>query len=158
MNTVIHAIVGYFFLLLIVRALSRRPGAQMTPFEFVIIFLIGGVIILTTVGNDRSETNSVCAVITVGLMHRLVSWLKVRFPRFGLLVDGTPLVILKDGEWQSEVMDKMRLQDMDVMAAARTKGVKTLDKIKYAILERNGGISIIERSEEHTSELQSLRH
>jgi uncharacterized membrane protein YcaP (DUF421 family) len=144
MNTVIHAIVGYFFLLLIVRALSRRPGAQMTPFEFVIIFLIGGVIILTTVGNDRSETNSVCAVITVGLMHRLVSWLKVRFPRFGLLVDGTPLVILKDGEWQSEVMDKMRLQDMDVMAAARTKGVKTLDKIKYAILERNGGISIIE--------------
>ena len=144
MYTILHAVVGYFFLLLVVRALSRRPGAQMTPFEFVIIFLIGGVIILATVGDDRSETNSVCAVITVGLMHRLVSWSKVRFPRIGAIVDGTPLVLLKRGEWQTEVMQKMRLQDMDVMAAARTKGVKSLDGIKYAILERNGGISIIE--------------
>ena len=120
----------------------------MTPFEFVIIFLIGGVIILTTVGNDRSETNSVCAVITIGLMHRLFSWLKMRFPRFGVIVDGTPLVLLKDGEWQTETMERMRLQDMDVMAAARTKGVKTLDGIKYAILERNGAISVIKKSEE----------
>ncbi|MFL6351181.1 MAG: DUF421 domain-containing protein [Bryobacteraceae bacterium] len=143
MYTVIHAIAGYFFLVLIVRVLSRRAGAQMTPFEFVIVFLIGGVIILATAGNDRSETNSVCAVITVGLMHRLVSWLKVRYPRFGVLVDGTPLVLLKKGEWQSDVMKHMRIDDMDVMAAARTKGVKSLDQIKYAILERNGGISII---------------
>jgi uncharacterized membrane protein YcaP (DUF421 family) len=143
MSTIIHAVIGYFFLLLVVRALSRRPGAQMTPFEFVIIFLIGGVIILTTVGNDRSETNSVCAVITVGAMHRLVSRLKVRFPRFGLIVDGTPLVLLQDDQWQIEAMQRMRIEDDDVMAAARTKGVKTLDQIKYAILERNGGISII---------------
>jgi uncharacterized membrane protein YcaP (DUF421 family) len=143
MYTVLHAIVGYFFLVLVVRVLSRRPGAQMTPFEFVIIFLIGGVIILATVGDDRSETNSVCAVITIVLMHRLVSWLKVRFPAFGKVVDGTPLIVLQNGEWQTEVMDKMRLQDTDVMAAARTKGVKTFDQVKYAILERNGAISII---------------
>ena len=147
MPTIIHAVVGYLFLVLIVRGLSRRPGAQMTPFEFVIIFLIGGVIILTTVGNDRSETNSVCAVITIGLMHRLFSWLKVRFPAFGVLVDGTPLVVLKDGEWQTEIMEQMHLQNMDIMAAARTKGVKTLDQIKYAVLERNGAISIIKKSE-----------
>jgi len=145
MYTIIHAILGYWFLLLTVRVLSRRPGAQMTPFEFVLIFLIGGVIILTTVGDDHSETNAVCAVITVGLMHRLVSSLKQRFPRFGLLVDGTPLVLLKNGEWQAEVMKKMRVQYTDVIAAGRGKGVRTLDEVKYAILERIGSISIIKR-------------
>ena len=61
MYTVIHAIAGYFLLLLTVRVLVRRPGAQLTPFEFVIIFLIGGIIILATVGNDHSETNCTCA-------------------------------------------------------------------------------------------------
>lgn len=147
MSTILHAIFGYFYLVLTVRVLSRRPGAQMTPFEFVIIFLIGGVIILTTVGNDRSETNAVCAVITIAAMHRLVSWFKVRFPRFGAVVDGTPLVLLKNGEWQIEPMKRMRVDDMDVMAAARSKGVKTLDQIKYAILERNGGISIIKKEQ-----------
>ncbi len=143
MYTVIHAIIGYFFLLFTVRLLTRRPGAQMTPFEFVLVFLMGGVIILSTVGNDRSETNSVCAVLTIGLLHRSVSWLKTRFPRFGAIADGTPLVLLQNGRWQTEVMRRMRMEDDDVMAAARTKGVKTLDGIKYAILERNGGISII---------------
>ena len=147
MYTIAHAIVGYFFLLLIVRLLSRRPGAQMTPFEFVLVFLIGGVIILATVGDDHSETNAVCAVLTVGLMHRVVSWLKSRFPKFGAVMDGTPLMLLQEGQWQTETMQKMRLQDTDIMAAARSKGVKTLAAIKYAILERNGAISIIKADE-----------
>lgn len=146
MTTVIHAVIGYLFLLLVVRALSRRPGAQMTPFEFVIIFLIGGVIILTTVGDDRSETNSVCAVITVGGMHRFVSWLKLRSPKIGVWIDGTPLVLLQNGEWQRELMKKMRISEDDVMAAARTKNVGSVAGIKYAILERNGGISIIKNA------------
>ena len=148
MQTVVRAIVGYAFLLITVRVLGRRPGAQLTPFEFVLVFLIGGVIILATVGDDRSMTNCFSGVITIGLMHRLVSYIKVRSPRIGVVVDGTPLVLRKDGQWQNETMNQMQLQDTDVMAAARTKGVKTVDRIKYAILERNGAISIIKAEEE----------
>jgi len=147
MYTIIHAILGYLFLLLTIRVLSRRPGGQLTPFEFVIVFLVGGVIILSTTGNDRSETNTVCAVLTIGLMHRSVSSLKQRFPKLGAWIDGTPLVLLKDGNWQEEVMKQMGIQDTDVMASGRLKGVKSLSEIKYAVLERNGGISIIKEKE-----------
>lgn len=143
MYTVLHAIAGYFFLLLTVRILSRRPGGQLTLSEFVIVFLIGGVIILATVGDDRSMTNCECGVITVALLHRLISTLKSRFPSIGAVVDGTPLVLLKNGQWQLESMHKAHVDDQDVMAAARGKGVRRLDEIKYAILERNGSISII---------------
>ncbi len=148
MSTIIHAIVGYLFLLFAVRVLSRRPGAQLTIFEFVIVFLIGGVIILSTVGNDHSLTNCSCAVIAVGLMHRAVSWLKQRNETFGAIVDGTPLVLLNQGQWQEEVMRGMHLAPEDVMAAARSKGVRDFESIRYAILERNGAISIIKAEEE----------
>ena len=143
MYTILHAIVGYFFLLLTVRILSRRPGAQLTPFEFVIVFLIGGVIILATVGNDRSITNCVCAIFTIVLLHQSVSWLRSRNKWLRDAIDGKPLVLLKDGEWQIQALSGMRLEDDDVMAAARTKNVKDLTGIKYAVLERNGSISII---------------
>jgi uncharacterized membrane protein YcaP (DUF421 family) len=143
MSTIIHAVFGYLFLLLIVRLLSRRPGGQLTLAEFVIVFLIGGLIILSTVGKDRSVTNCATAILTVGLMHRLVSGIKGKFPRFGTLVDGTPLTLLKNGEWQLEVMKGMRIDREDVMAAARTKNVSSIYDIAYAILERNGSISII---------------
>ncbi len=147
MYTIVHAIAGYFFLLFVVRGLSRRPGAQLTPFEFVIIFLIGGVIILATVGDDKSITNCVCAIITIGLMHLSVAGLRFRFPRLSEIIDGVPLVLLKDGEWQMETMKGMRVDDNDVMAAARGQGLSELNDIKYAILERNGSISIIKKTE-----------
>ncbi len=147
MYTILHAVLGYFFLLLVVRVLTRRPGGQMTMFEFVIVFLMGGVIILSTVGNDRSVTNCTCAVIAVGLMHRSMSWMKQRYPKLGVLVDGTPLVLVRKGEWQQEAVKGMRMAPEDVMAAARSKGVRTFEEIDYAILERNGGISILPREE-----------
>jgi uncharacterized membrane protein YcaP (DUF421 family) len=143
MSTIIHAVFGYIFLLLIVRLLSRRPGGQLTLFEFVIVFLMGGVIILSTVGKDRSVTNCATAILTVGLMHWLVSSIKGKYPRFGAIVDGTPLTLLKKGDWQLEVMKGMRIDREDVMAAARTKGLNSIYDVDYAILERNGAISII---------------
>jgi uncharacterized membrane protein YcaP (DUF421 family) len=143
MSTIVHAILGYIFLLLIVRLLSRRPGGQLTLFEFVIVFLIGGLIIQGTVGKDRSITNCATAILTVGLMHWLVSSIRARFPRFGAVVDGTPVTLLKSGEWQLEVMRGMRIDREDVMAAARTKGLSSIHDVAYAILERNGAISII---------------
>jgi uncharacterized membrane protein YcaP (DUF421 family) len=143
MSTIVHAILGYIFLLLIVRLLSRRPGGQLTLFEFVIVFLIGGVIIQGTVGKDRSIANCATAILTVGLMHWLVSSIRARFPRFGAVVDGTPVTLLKSGEWQLEVMRGMRIDREDVMAAARTKGLSSIHDVAYAILERNGAISII---------------
>ena len=145
MSTILHAIVGYVVLLLVVRVLSRRPGGQLTLFEFVIVFLIGGVAIAATVGEDRSVTNCAAAILAVGLMHRLVSWLKGVSPKFGAIVDGTPLVLVKDGQWQIEVMHGMRIDPQDIMAAARSKQVASIHDVKYAILERNGTISIIRK-------------
>jgi uncharacterized membrane protein YcaP (DUF421 family) len=141
--TILHAIFGYFFLLLTVRVLSRRPGGQLTLYEFVIVFLIGGVIILSTVGKDRSVVNCATAIMTVGTLHRLVSFLKSVNPRFGAMIDGTPLVLIQDGAWRLESMKGMKIDPEDVMAAARSKGVDSIFDVKYAVLERNGAISIL---------------
>jgi uncharacterized membrane protein YcaP (DUF421 family) len=143
-DTISRAIVGYLFMLGIVRVIGRRPGAQMTPFEFVLIFFIGGITIQSIVGDDRSMTNAVCVVMTVSMMHVLVSWLKQKFGWVGRIVDGTPLVLMENGQWRPETMHNMRIQDTDIMAAARGRGLKELSRVKYAILERNGAISVIE--------------
>lgn len=142
MGSILHAIAGYFILLLTVRTLQRRAGSQMTLYEFVLVLLIGGVIILSTVGKDRSVTNCTCCVIAVGMVHRSLSWAKARSPRLGALLDGTPLVIVKQGQWQSEVAQRMRLRQEDLEIAARESGIRQMSDIDYAILERNGRISV----------------
>ena len=148
MTTIIHAICGYFFLLLIVRLMSRRPGGQLTPFEFVIVFLIGGLVILETVGDDKSATNCISAILTIGFLHRITAWVRARSSPLSKGIDGVPVVLLKDGEWQADSMAGMRMEDQDVMAMGRAKGIQSLDQVKYAILERVGSISIIKKGKD----------
>lgn len=147
MATLIRAIVGYFVLLLVVRVLTRRAGSQVTPFDFVLIFLMGGTIILSTVGKDRSVTNCTCAIITVCLLHTVLSWAKTKSPRMGRLLDGTPLVVIRKGEWQQEVLHRKKLRFADIEAAARQAGMRQVEDVEYAILERNGRISVFGRKQ-----------
>jgi len=145
MVSVLYAVAGYFFLLLTVRVLKRRAGSGISMLDFVLIFLIGGVIILGTMAQDRSMTNATCIVITIGFLHRTVAWAKSKSPKVGALVDGVPLVLLDRGKARREVMDHMRITDLDLEIAARAARVPSTDQVDYAVLERNGSISIFPR-------------
>jgi uncharacterized membrane protein YcaP (DUF421 family) len=143
MAAVLRACFGYLFLVMIVRIVGRRPGKQMTPFEFVLIFFIGGLALTAIVGDDVSFTNALCQIITISLAHYGIAWARSKSPRFARLVDGTPLILLERHQWRADTLRHMRIQDDDVIASARESGIKTLQEIGRAVLERNGEISTI---------------
>jgi uncharacterized membrane protein YcaP (DUF421 family) len=142
MAAVLRAFFGYMFLVMIVRVVGRRPGKQMTPFEFVLIFFIGGLALTAIVGDEASFTNAVCQIITMGLAHYTLAWARSKSPRFARLVDGTPLILLENQNWRTDTLRHMRIQDDDVIASARDSGIKTLQGIDRAVLERNGEITV----------------
>jgi uncharacterized membrane protein YcaP (DUF421 family) len=145
MAAVVRAFFGYFFLVFIVRIVGRRPGKQMTPFEFVLIFFIGGLALTAMVGDEVSFTNAICQIITIGFAHYSLAWARSRSQRLARLVDGTPLILLEHQEWRVHTLRNMRIKDDDVMASARDSGLKTLEQVDQAVLERNGEISISPR-------------
>jgi len=145
MEAALRAFFGYGFLLLVVRIAGRRPGKQLAPFEFVLIFFIGGLALTAMVGDDLSFTNAACEIVTVALAHLAISALRSRSVALAKLFDGTPLILLAGGRWQSSTLEKMRIQPDDVMSAAREQGLRALGDIDRAVLERNGEISILKR-------------
>jgi uncharacterized membrane protein YcaP (DUF421 family) len=142
MAAVVRAFLGYFFLVMVVRIVGRRPGKQMTPFEFVLIFFIGGLALTAIVGDEVSFTNAICQIITIGLAHYTLAWARSKSSRFARLVDGTPLILMENKEWRAQTLKFQRINDDDVMASARDSGLKTLEQVDRAVLERNGEISI----------------
>jgi uncharacterized membrane protein YcaP (DUF421 family) len=114
----------------------------MTPFEFVLIFFIGGLALTAIVGDEVSFTNGICQVITMGLAHYTLAWARTRSARLARLVDGTPLILLENQTWRADTLRHMRIHDDDVIASARDSGIKTLQEIDWAVLERNGEISV----------------
>ena len=143
MAAIFRAFFFYFFLVFITRIVGRRPGKQLTPFEFVLVFFMGGLALTAMVGNDASFTNAIIQIMTIAIAHYLVAFLRAKSNRVARLFDGTPLILLENRKWRTRTLAMMRIQDDDVMASARDKSFASLDKIDRAILERNGEISII---------------
>lgn len=145
MSGVFRAILGYYFLVFMMRIAGRRPGKQLTPVDFILVFFSGGLILTTTVGDDKSLTNAFAQIAAIAAAHYLLVILRSQWPTFGRIVDGTPLVLLERGQWKHQTMRNMLIQDADVMATARDQGLENLEQIDYAVLERNGQISIISK-------------
>ena len=74
----------------------------------------------------------------------MLSLLKQRSRTIERLVEGTSLILVENGKVLKERMDKERVGEEDILEAARMlQGLERLDQIKYAVLERNGEITII---------------
>ncbi len=145
--TVLRALIGYFFLVFVVRIVGRRPGKQLTPIEFVLIFFLGGLMLTGVVGQEPSLINAICQIFAIACGYFFLVWIRSRSNRIARLLDGTPLLLLEGGHWRNRTMQYMSISADDVMAVARDQSLKTLDQIHTAVLERNGEISILPKEE-----------
>jgi uncharacterized membrane protein YcaP (DUF421 family) len=148
MDAVLRASAIYLFLLLILRMSGKRTIAQVTTFDFVLLLIIGEATQQGLIGNDFSVTKALLLIVSLVGIDIGMSLLQERWPRLGVFVEGAPLIVLSNGKPLHERMRKARVDEHDVMEAARTKhGLERLDQIKFAVLERDGGISIIPKAE-----------
>ena len=143
MSVVLRAAAGYFILLFAVRLIGRRTVSMMAPFDMIVLFSFAGMLIAAIIGNDHSIVAALSGIFAIGLMHVLVSSLKRRFAWFGRLVDGTPTIVYERGQWHEERMRHLRMLEADIMTAVRQNGLMRLDQVRYAVVERDGRVSII---------------
>jgi uncharacterized membrane protein YcaP (DUF421 family) len=144
MDAVLRGVAVYVFLLLIFRLSGKRSLAQVTTFDFVLILIIAETTQQALLGNDFSVTNSFLLIVTLLGLDIALSLLKQRWRRLDTWLEGTPLIIVENGKPLTDRMRKSRVDENDVLTAARElQGLERMDQIKYAVLERSGGISIV---------------
>jgi len=99
-------------------------------------------------GNDFSLINSFLAIVSLIAIDITLSLIKERSPSVAKLIDGVAMIVVEDGKLLHERVRKARLDEDDILTAAReTQGLERLDQIKFAVLENNGKISIIPKQQ-----------
>jgi uncharacterized membrane protein YcaP (DUF421 family) len=135
-------------LLLVFRIAGRRTLAEMTLFNLVLVFIINDATQQALLGQDFWIANAVLVIVTLLFLDIIISLAKDRSRTFEKLIDGVPTIIVADGRPLTERMRMARVDEQDVMEAARRlHGIERLDQIKYAVLEVSGGISVIPREQ-----------
>jgi uncharacterized membrane protein YcaP (DUF421 family) len=146
MDAVLRAGAIYIALMVLFRISGRRSLGEMTSFDFVLLLIIGEATQQALLGDDFSVTNAVLVIVTLLSIDIGFSLLKRRSKRIGKLIDGEPTIVVENGTFLRHRMHEARVEEDDIMQAARLgQGVESVDQIKFAIIERNGKISIITR-------------
>jgi uncharacterized membrane protein YcaP (DUF421 family) len=144
MDSVLRAAAIYLALMVLFKIAGRRCLAELTTFDFVLLMIMGEATQQALLGDDFSLTNSMLVIVTLIVIDVGLSLLKQRSQWVSQLIDGGPTIIVENGKILHKRLRHARLIEADVMEAARSsQGIETLEQIKFAILERNGKISVI---------------
>jgi uncharacterized membrane protein YcaP (DUF421 family) len=144
MESILRGAATYLAVWLIFRMTGKRSLAQITTFDAVLLLIISETAQSALIDDDNSFTNTVLLILTMVGMDVAFSCAKQRWPAVERVVDGLPLLIVNRGRLCREVMQKERIDEEDILHAARQRqGLTTLEEIEYAILERTGEITIV---------------
>lgn len=144
MNPVIRGVIIYVFLLVLFRILGKRSLSQITTFDFVLLLIIGEVTQQALLGEDYSITNALILIVVLMGTDLILSKLKSKYGLLARMIEGAPLIVVENGKPLKIRMKKSGVDEEDIMEAARLRfGLIKLEQVKYAILERDGKISII---------------
>jgi len=144
MEIALRATVTFVFLLLLTRGLRRRTLGDMAPFEMILLVVVGDIVQQGITQEDMSLTGSVIAVSTFGFWVTVLSYLTWRFTKVAEVVDGVPVLLVRDGQPIEPTLARERMPMSELLEAARQQGIDDLAKVKAAVLEPSGRISFIQ--------------
>ncbi len=146
MDIVLRATVIFVALYLLVRLMGKRELGQMTPFELIVLVVIGDLIQQGVTQNDFSLTGAIIAVSTIAFLALVMSWASYLWPSAERLLEGEPRVIVQDGVLLRDNLRRNRLTVSEIESEMRLAGIAHLRDVAWAILEPRGKISFIQAS------------
>ena len=148
MDIALRAAVIFVALYLLVRLMGKRELGQMTPFELIVLIVIGDLIQQGVTQNDFSLTGAIIAISTIAFLAMVMSWASYLWPWAERLLEGEPRVIVRDGELLTANLRRNRLTRAEIESEMRLAGIGRMNDVAWAILETRGKISFIQRSPE----------
>jgi uncharacterized membrane protein YcaP (DUF421 family) len=146
----LRSIVVFVIAIVLIRVSGRRSFGQRSPFDSVIVILLGATLSRAIVGASPFVATVVCSFVLVAC-HRLLARMCQRSSRFERLVSGGEREVFCDGMFNAREMDAALITPTDIHESVRQKtGSRSMNDVSAAILERNGEISVIRKAQHET--------
>ena len=142
----LRAALIYLALLLLIRLSGKRTVGEFTPFDLVLMILLGNALENGMIGGDTSVLGGILVVVTLLLLNAGLARITARSTRVERLVEGTPVVLVRDGTVFRSALRKENVAIEDLEEAMRQSGCKDASQVDLAMLETDGQISVVKRS------------
>jgi len=143
LELVIRAALIYLVFFAALRLFGKREIGQFTLFDLALVLLAANALQPAITGADASILGGLIVIVTLFVINRGVSLLRVRSRFVRRLLEFGPTVVGRDGRWLLPELVRQGLDLADVEAALREHGIEEVGEMKLATLESDGSISVV---------------
>ncbi|MES2742865.1 MAG: YetF domain-containing protein [Pseudomonadota bacterium] len=142
---ILRGAIVYGVLLVMVRLSGKRTVGQFTPFDLLVVMLLSEAVSNSLSGGDDSLIGGLLIAATLIGLNGLIAFGNSRSRKFSEMMDGSAVLLGRDGQIFDTVVKKCRLSQADINQALRESDC-ALKEMQCAFLEVDGNITILKKS------------
>ncbi|UFU04479.1 DUF421 domain-containing protein [Ruania suaedae] len=146
-RTVVLGTAAYATLVLILRVSGKRTLSQLNAFDFVVTVALGSTLATILLSTDVSWAQGTAALLLLAALQFVLALCTARWQALRRAVTSSPAVLLRDGRMDAAALRSARLTESEVRQAVRSAGSGDLADIAVVVLETDGRLSVIPRSQ-----------
>ncbi len=147
LTIIIRSIIIYLIVLFLFRIMGKRQLGQMQPFELVLTLIIADLATIPMAEIGVPVLHGIIPLFTLVILHFVLTCLSRLSVKFSKIISGKPIIVVNPKGIDYKAMKKLNVSVDDIFEAMRGLGYFSLEQIEYAIMETNGKLSILPKSE-----------
>lgn len=144
---ILRATIVYAAVFLLLRVLGKKHVGEMTPFDLVVLLILSECVQNALIADDKSITGGLIAAATLVGLSALVGYVTWRNKSAERLIEGTPRILVRHGHVLKDALAREQITHSELLEALRREGCTSLAKVRYAVLENDGAITVGLRAE-----------
>ncbi len=139
--TILSSAAIYVLIIIGIRLLGKKELSQLSITDLVFVMLLGNAVQNAMIGPDDDFLSGILAALTLILLNRLFNRLLYRSARLSRLMEGEPVILIRNGKVNDRQLRRYMLTRDDLAQMCRESGYAHIRDVKLAILEVDGKIS-----------------
>jgi uncharacterized membrane protein YcaP (DUF421 family) len=144
-SVAIRTAIVYIVLVTFFRVVGKREAGQLSTLDLVVLLVISNAVQNAMVGENVTLIGGLLAAAVILFLDWSLHKLNDRFPRLREVVEGEPVLVVRDGQILEDNLSSEGLSVRELGIALRQNGLLTVDEARFVYLETNGQISVIPR-------------
>jgi len=143
--TALRSLGLYILMLIVIRLLGKRTIGNFTAFDLLVALMLGEVVDEIIYG-DVHPVQGVVSILVIAAAKYATAWLSYSNHKLNKILEGTPSVLIRNGEIQRKMLAKEMMNEPELMASLRLHGIDDMREVKLAVLEVDGLVSVVKES------------
>lgn len=143
----VRALILYFIVVVVMRIMGKRQIGQLQPFELVIAIMISELAAVPMQNTGIPLLNGIIPILTLLIAQLVMSFLSMKSLRARAVICGKPAILIEKGRIMEKTLRRELYTLNDLLEQLRIKNYSNIADVEYAILETNGQLSIIPKSQ-----------